>query len=66
MPASEAQQRAVSKYVKAHYDRLNIVMPKGQKEVIQAAASSQGQSVNAYINQAIQTRMESERRKAAP
>ncbi len=64
MPVSKAQQRAVNKYVKANYDRLNIVTPKGQKEVIQAAAASQGQSVNAYINQAIQFRMGTTRNSA--
>ena len=57
MPVSKAQQKAVHKYVKANYDRMELTVPKGRKETIQAAASSQGQSVNAYINQAIDERM---------
>ncbi len=57
MPVSKAQQKAVHKYVKANYDRMELTVPKGRKEIIQAAAVSQGQSVNAYINQAIDERM---------
>ena len=33
-PASKAQQKAVNKYMKNNYDRINLVMPKGKKEVI--------------------------------
>ena len=57
MPVSKAQQKAVHKYVKANYDRMELTVPKGKKETIQNAAASQGQSVNAYINQAIDERM---------
>ena len=52
-PASKAQQKAVNKYMKNNYDRINLVMPKGKKEVIQAHAAQRGESVNAYINRAI-------------
>lgn len=58
MPASKAQQKAVSKYMKENYDVYQIRMPKGRKEIIQNAAIAVGQSVNAYINQAIDGRME--------
>ena len=51
-PASKAQQKAVNKYMKNNYDRINLVMPKGKKEVIQAHAAQRGESVNAYINRA--------------
>ena len=53
MPASKAQQKAVSKYMKENYDVYQIRMPKGKKATIQAHAEAQGQSVNAYINTAI-------------
>ena len=33
---SKAQQKAVHKYVKANYDRLDLTMPKGQKNTIKA------------------------------
>ncbi len=31
MPASKAQQRAVSKYMKENYDEIKVRMEKGQK-----------------------------------
>lgn len=58
MPASKAQQRAVSKYMKENYDVYQIRMKKGRKEAIQTAAAAVGESVNAYINTAITQRME--------
>ena len=58
MPASKAQQKAVSKYMKANYDVYQIRMPKGRKEHIQAHAEARGESVNAFINRAITETME--------
>ena len=49
MPASKAQQKAVSKYMKANYDEIKIRIPKGQKESVQAYAQARGESVNALI-----------------
>ena len=57
-PASKAQQKAVNKYMKSNYDRVNLVMPKGKKDIIQALATQQGESVNAYINRAIDEAMQ--------
>lgn len=57
MPASKAQQKAVSKYMKENYDEIKIRMGKGKKETIQATAAAVGESVNAYINAAITLRM---------
>lgn len=42
------------------YDRISVMVQKGQKEQIQAAASRQGQSLNAYIVGAVNERMERE------
>lgn len=60
---SKAQQRAVNKYVKNNYDRINVTFIKGQKELIQAAATAAGETVNGYIKKAVEQRME---RDAAP
>ena len=60
MAVPKANQRAVNKYVKNNYDRINVTMPKGKKETIQAHAEAQGQSVNAYINAAIDEKMAQE------
>ena len=58
MPVSKAQQRAVSKYMKENYDVYQIRMPKGKKEVIKAHAESRGESVNGFVNRAIEETME--------
>ena len=55
-----AQQRAVHKYVKNNYDRLELSVPKGEKEEIQQAAKQAGQSVNAYVYEAVKRRMKQE------
>ena len=57
---SAAQQRAVHKYVKNNYDRLELSVPKGEKELIQQAAKQAKQSVNAYIYEAVKHRMDQE------
>ena len=44
---SEARIRANNKYNAKAYDRINIAVPKGQKDIIQARATTQGKSVNA-------------------
>lgn len=58
MPVSKAQQRAVNKYMAANYDRINLTVPKGQKNTIKAHAEAQGESLNAFINRAITQTME--------
>lgn len=39
-------------------DRINLTVPKGQKEQIKAHAEAQGESVNAFINRAIAETMD--------
>ena len=58
MPVSKAQQKATNKYISKAYDRVNLTLPKGQKDEIQAHAAAQGESVNAIINRAIREAME--------
>lgn len=58
MATTKAQQKAVHKYVKAKYDRLEITMPKGKKDEIKTHAERQGESVNAFVNRAIVETME--------
>lgn len=53
MAVSKAQQRAVHKYIKDNYDRMELTVPKGRKAEIKAIAESRGQSVNAFVNEAI-------------
>lgn len=58
MPVSRAQQKATNKWIAKAYDRINLTIPKGKKETIQAHAAAQGESVNGFINRAIDHEME--------
>ena len=46
---SKNQQGCVNRYIAAAYDRINLTVPKGQRDVIKAHAESLGESVNGYI-----------------
>lgn len=37
----------------SHYDRLELAVPKGMKEIIKSLASDKGLSVNAYLQDLI-------------
>ncbi len=55
---SKAQQKAVHKYVKNNYDRVELtVKPKGKKDEIKAHAEQHGESLNSFINRAIDETM---------
>ncbi|MDE6281731.1 MAG: Arc family DNA-binding protein [Oscillospiraceae bacterium] len=58
MPVSKAQQKAVTKYVKAKYDRFGLTMAKGRLDEIKAHAEAHSESVNGFINRAISEAME--------
>lgn len=58
MAVSKAQQKAVTKYVKSKYDRFGLTMPKGNLDTIKAHAEAHSESVNGFINRAIQEAME--------
>lgn len=47
-----------NKFNKEAYDRINLTVPKGQKEVIQQAAQQNGESVNGFIWRLIQAELE--------
>lgn len=58
MPVSKAQQKATNKYIAKAYDRINLTVPKGKKDAIQAHAEAHSESVNGFINRAISEAME--------
>ena len=60
MATTKASQRAVNKYMKENYDRINLTVEKGKKDAIKAHAESKGESVNGFINRAISETMERE------
>lgn len=57
MPASKAQMDATNRYNAKNYDSLRIVVPKGQKATVEAAAKAAGESVNQYTQRALLARM---------
>lgn len=54
---SDAQKEATARYNKKAYDRIDVVVPKGQREIIKAFAASQGKSLNRFICDAIEVQM---------
>lgn len=58
MPVPKANQRAVAKYTKNHYDEIKIRPQKGERERIKQHADSRGESVNAFIIRAINAQIE--------
>ena len=65
MANSEARKRARNKWNAANmaekYDRINVLVPKGTKEAIAAAAVTAGESISQYILTATQARMDKEK-----
>ena len=62
MAVSKAQQKAVAKYMKSNYDELKVRVPKGKKEIIKSAAEQEGKSLNGFINEAIDEKIEREKK----
>ena len=58
MAVSKAQQKAVAKYNAKAYDRIELKVPKGKKSVIKDAAQKRGESLNNYVNIAIDEKLE--------
>lgn len=50
-----------NRYNEKVYDRINLTVPKGQKEIIKAHADQLGESVNAFIWRAITATMEADK-----
>lgn len=63
MPASKAKIRANAKYNKNHYDRIDLRLPKGEKEVVKSHAIKYDGSLNKFLNRAINEAMERDKEK---
>lgn len=55
---AERKAKWQNDYISRTYDRVNLTIPKGQKETIKAHAEAQSESLNAFINRAITETME--------
>lgn len=58
MAISDAQRRAVAKYNAENYDRIELRVNKGKKQTIKDHAAAVGMSLNEYVNQAVDEKME--------
>lgn len=48
---------SINKYMSKTYDRINLLVPKGDKDKIKDHAASCNESVNAFIKRAIEETM---------
>lgn len=55
---TEARRRANEKYNAKTYEEIKVRVHKGQKDVIKAHAGSKGESVNGFVNRAIDETMQ--------
>ena len=47
-----------NEWISENLDRINLTVVKGKKDVIRAHAAGRGESVNAFINRAIESMLE--------
>lgn len=47
------QTEYVNEFIRKKYDRINLLIPAGNKEIIKSRAAQKGKSVNQYINELI-------------
>jgi len=64
-PVSKEHQEYTAKYVKENYDEYRVRMPKGKKKQVQEYIMSTGESMNAFINRAINEAMERDKSPSA-
>lgn len=57
MKYSDAQKEATARYNKKAYDRINIIVKKGQRQIIKDFAASQGKSLNRFVLDAVEAEM---------
>ena len=57
MKYSDAQREATARYNKKTYERIDVVVKKGQRQIIKDFAASQGKSLNRFILDAVEKEM---------
>lgn len=60
---TQARKTANAKYEAETVERISLVVPKGHKADIKAHAEQRGESVNGFINRAIDEAMERDTKK---
>jgi len=56
---------SINRYMSKAYDRITMLVKKGEKEEIKAHAAACGESVNAFIKRAIMETMARDQQKGA-
>lgn len=62
-PKTKTTAQIKNDYAKKAYDDVRLQVKKGKKEVIKAHAEARGESVNGFINRAIDNQISQDRRK---
>ena len=57
---SDAQKEATARYNKKAYDRIDVIVPKGKRQIIKDYAAAQGKSLNRFILDAVEEQMKKE------
>lgn len=63
---NEYKKTYTNQYVRENYDRIELNLLKSgdvNKETLRAAAAAAGESINAYVAEAVRRRIESEKAK---
>lgn len=60
MAVSKAQQKATAKYMKNNYDEIKVRVKKGAKQLIEAAAKADNESINGYVKKAVKAKYEAD------
>ena len=58
---SDAQKEATARYNKKAYDRIDVIVKKGQRQIIKDFAARQGKSLNRFVCDAIDYQMNKEK-----
>ena len=53
----DSQKEATMRYNKKAYDRIDVVVKQGQRQIIKDFAASQGKSLNRFILDAVEKEM---------
>ncbi|MDE5947055.1 MAG: antitoxin [Oscillospiraceae bacterium] len=56
----KTSSQSKNKYNKKAYDRINVMLPKGKKDLYKKIAQSKGLSLNGYINKLLEANTKDE------
>lgn len=49
---------SINRYMAKAYDRISLIVPKGKKDIVKTHAEAHSESVNGFINRAIDEAIE--------